>query len=341
MRLFGKDLTKEIVFIAEIGVNHEGDPQAAERLLRLAAAAGADAVKLQSYTPDRYASAADPARLERVGRFALDEATHRRLAATARDLGVPLFSTPLSEDVVPLLDALFPVFKIASGDVTFAPTIRAAARTGKPIILSTGAATADEIDQAVDWVRAETGDAALADRLALMQCTSLYPADIAQTDVGVVGWLAARYGLTVGYSNHALGPEACLAAIALGASIIEVHFTDDRRDRTFHDHALSFEPAEFRALTESGRRVRAAVGDGVKKVQPGETAVRPLMRKGVMAARDLPAGTVLTAADLMFARPATHIAATEVDALPGRRLIAAVGRGMPLAWADLAPTDAA
>ena len=202
MELFGKDLRRDVVFIAEVGVNHEGNVDAASHLLRLAADAGADAVKLQSYTPERYASASDPRRLDRVRRFALDEAAHRRLAAEARGLGVVLFSTPVSEDVVPLLDSLFPAFKIASGDLTFETVIRAAARTGKPLVVSTGAATPDEIDRAVGWVRDEVGAAALPERLVLMQCTSAYPTPIEEAGVGAVPWLARRYGVAVGYSNQ-------------------------------------------------------------------------------------------------------------------------------------------
>lgn len=341
MRLFGKDLDRELVFIAEIGVNHEGRPDEAARLLRLAAEAGADAVKLQSYTPERYAAASDPARLARVRRFALDEAAHRRLAAEAAALGVPLFSTPLSEDVVPLLDELFPAFKIASGDLTFEPTIRAAARSGKPVILSTGGGTPEEIDRAIAWVREETGEAALQERLVLMQCTSLYPARIEDANVGAVAWLARRYGLTVGFSNHVLGPEACLAAVALGAAVIECHFTDRKSGRDFHDHALSFEPEEFHALTIAGRRVKASLGDGVKGPRPGEIPLRPLMRKGVVAARDLPAGTILARDDLMFARPAGEVPAAEIHLLPGARLLVALQRGESLTRAGLAPPGTA
>src|SRR6516162_6131922 len=159
MMLFSKNLARELVIVAEVGVNHEGDPQAAAKLIRLAADAGADAVKLQSYSADRLISNADPERLNRVRRFGLDVATHRSLAAKALERGVQLFSTAASEDVVPLLAELFPAIKIASGDLTFEFVIRAAARTGKPVILSTGCGTLDEVDTAVGWVRDEVGGA--------------------------------------------------------------------------------------------------------------------------------------------------------------------------------------
>src|SRR6266446_4777141 len=145
MMLFGKDLVRELVIVAEVGVNHEGDPRAASELIRLAVDAGADAVKLQSYTPERLVSSHDADRLSRVRRFGLDADAHRALAAEAKKFGVQLFSTAASEDVVPLLAELFPAIKIASGDLTFEFVIRETARTGKPVIISTGCATLDEV----------------------------------------------------------------------------------------------------------------------------------------------------------------------------------------------------
>ena len=335
MNLFGRNLGDDVAFVAEVGVNHEGDAEAASKLLRLAAEAGADAVKFQSYTPERYASASQPERLERMRRFVLDEAAHRRLAAEAAELGVHLFSTPLSEDMVPLLDELFPAIKIASGDLTFEPVIRAAARTGKPLLISTGAGTLDEIAEAVRWVKEEIGDAELSDRLVLMQCTSAYPTPIEEANVRVAPLLAKRFGVPVGYSNHVIGPEACLAAIALGASVIEVHFTDRKTGRDFRDHALSFEPEDLRRLIAMGRKLRASLGSGEKVLQASEAPLRDAIRKGVVAARDLPAGKRLARDDLMLARPETHFPAAEVDRLPGRTLAKAVGAGELIRAEDL------
>jgi N-acetylneuraminate synthase/N,N'-diacetyllegionaminate synthase len=326
LHLFGKDLEREVVVVAEIGVNHEGDVAAAERMIALAHEAGAHAVKLQSYTPERFASAADPARLERVKRFCLDRAAHERLAAHAHRIGATLFSTCVTEDVIPMLAELFPVIKVASGDINFEVLVRSAVRTGKPVILSTGNADLDEIDQAVRWCRDEAG-AAADQRIAVLHCVSAYPAPIEQANVLGVPFLKQRYGLTTGYSNHVLGTEACLAAVALGAQILEVHVTDRREGKAFRDHSLSFEPAELAALIDSVRKVRAALGQAGKPLQPAEVEIRTAMRKGVVAARDLAAGTVLVATDLMYARPATEFAAAELPSLIGRRLTVPVQRG--------------
>ena len=258
MQLFGKDLVREVAIVAEIGVNHEGDVEVASRLLALAAKSGADAVKFQSYTPARFVSAADPERLARVSRFALDEDALRRLAGEALEHGVAFFSAAISEDWVPLIARLGAAIKIASGDLDFEPVIRAAARCGKPVILSTGLGTTDEIDRAVSWIIEESGTTALADRLVLMQCVSAYPTPLEEAGVASVPYLAERYGVPVGYSNHVIGTAACIAAIALGACLVEVYFTDRKEGRSFRDHQLSIEPAEFAELARIVGPLKAA-----------------------------------------------------------------------------------
>lgn len=335
MKLFGKSIDREVAVVAEIGVNHEGNLDAALSLLRLAVEAGADAVKFQSYTPARYASASDPARLERVTRFALDEAAHRRLAEEAGKLNIAFFSTPLTEDWVALLEPLVPAFKIASGDLTFEPVVRAAARTGKPVILSTGLGTIDEIDTAVSWVRHEVGERELADRLVLMHCVSAYPTPITEANIRSVPFMRDRYNLHVGYSNHVIGPEACWTAVALGANLIEVHLTDRKTGRTFRDHELSFEPQELHELVTTLPRIRASLGDYAKVRMSSEAGNLLAVRKGLVASRDLKAGSVLSDADLTYARPAHEFNSSERSQLIGRRLQKDRGRGETITRSDI------
>ena len=320
MKIFGKTLGKDIPIIAEVGVNHEGDIDAAVKLIRLAKEAGADAAKLQTYTPGRYASVSDRARLDRVTQFALDEAAHIRLAEIGKEIDLPVFSTPLSEDVVPFLDSIFPVFKIASGDISFQPAIVAAARTGKPVILSTGLASTEDIDRAVGWVRDEVGAENLQERLVLLQCVSAYPTPMNEANIASIPFLKERYGLHVGYSNHVIGPEACYAAVACGACLIEVHFTDQKTGREFRDHELSMEPGDLSHLVHTVPLISAAIGTSDKAVQPSEAGNAPAVHKGVVAARDLLAGTVLQQDDLMFARPASEVPAHCVEELYGKSL---------------------
>jgi N-acetylneuraminate synthase/N,N'-diacetyllegionaminate synthase len=330
MKLFGKDLGDDVVIIAEIGVNHEGDVEAASRLLKLAAESGADAAKFQSYTPERFISAADPERFARVTRFSLDEAAHRRLAREAQELGIAFLSTAVTEDWVPLIAELSLAIKIASGDLDFEVVIRKAARTGRTVILSTGLGTVEEIDNAVGWVRDEIGEDTLADRLVLMHCVSAYPAPLEEANLLAIPFLAERYGVTTGYSNHVVEPDVCIAAAALGASVIEVHFTDQREGRTFHDHALSFEPSYLARLVAMAPRIRAARGSYGKERMACELPNLEAVRKGLVAARDLETGSVLERADMMFARPAGEFPARDIDMVVGKRLTAPLRRGDPL-----------
>ena len=330
MMFLNKNLYDEILIVAEIGVNHEGDADKALALVQLAADAGADAVKFQTYTPERFVSSTDPERLERVRRFSLDEATHRRLAERAGELGIAFLSTPVTEDVVPLLNSLCPAFKIASGDIDFEPVIRASAATGKPLILSTGLATLDEIDRAVQWIRDETGLADLRDRLVLMHCVSAYPTPMEQANVRSVPFLAERYGLHVGYSNHTIGDEACLAAVALGACAVEVHFTDCKEGRTFRDHTLSLDPDDLAVFVGKARRLRSSLGNYGKTIQECEIGGREALRKGVVAACDIEAGTVIAPEHLMFARPATEFWSDESGLLLGKVLRKSLKSGEPI-----------
>jgi len=319
MYLFGKNLNTDVVLVAEIGTNHEGDRQAALRLVQLAAEAGADAVKFQSFTPSRFVSADDPERLARVTRVALDAKTHWELAAEAAKLGIAFFASAISEDVVPLLAECGSAIKIASGDLTFEPVIRAAARSGRPVLMSTGIGTTEEIDCAVEWVTDEIGDA-LPDRLILMHCVAAYPAPIEQANLRAIPFLADRYGVNVGYSNHVLGFEACLAAIALGATVVETHFTDRKEGRTFRDHAMSCDPDDLARLKAQIKAVRASLGRYGKSRMPCELPLLHAARKGVVAARDLPADHLLQVSDLMFARPADEFPASAIGSLVGRKL---------------------
>jgi N,N'-diacetyllegionaminate synthase len=338
VQLFGKDLDRQVVVVAEIGSNHEGDPEAARRLIRLAAAAGADAVKFQTFTPKRFVAADDAERLARVSKFRLDEAAHRQLAKEAADAGIAMFSTAVTEDVLPLLGELFPAVKVASGDLDFEPVIRGAARTGKPVLLSTGLGDVEEIDRAVEWV-AQTIDVPPAERLVLMHCVSAYPAPLEEANLLSIPFLAERYRLPIGYSNHVVGLEAPLAAIALGASVVEVHFTDQREGRTFRDHHLSLMPDELADLVTRAQRIRASRGRFGKSRQPSELPYLWTIRKGIAAARDLEAGRTLAREDLMFARPATEFRAADLDQVLGRRLAVALPAGSQLRRAHLAEAD--
>lgn len=335
MRLFGRDLDKDVVVVAEVGVNHEGDVDTAVKMVKLAADAGADAVKFQTYTPSHFISTSRADSLQRVSQFHLDEEGHYRVMEAGQRHGIEVFSSAITDDVVPFLGRHFPAIKIASGDIDFEPVIRGAARQNKPLLISVGNATIDDVDAAVGWVREELKGIPLQDRLVLLQCTSSYPAPIEEANLAVIPLLKQRYGVAVGYSHHVIGAEACLAAVAVGASLLEVHFTDSKEGRTFRDHLLSMTPPELSALIESARRVRASIGSPIKEIQASERGHHLDIRKGIVAARDLQSGITISPEDLAFARPAIHFRSGQRDLLIGRRLARPVAAGAMLTKDDL------
>ena len=318
---------KSFKIIAEIGCNHEGNFAKAVELTHLAADAGADIVKYQSYTPERFISADNLERLNRVTQFSLPKENYHHLFEIAKQRGISFMSTPVTEDWVEFLDPLCCAFKIASGDITFRPVIKAAVKTGKYIVLSTGASTLEEIDRAVSWIQEEIEPSQLEDRLALMHCVSAYPAPIEEANILSIPFLKERYGINVGYSNHVIGMSACLSAVALGASLIEVHFTDQKEGRTFRDHSLSFTADDLKTFINTANEIRLSLGRYGKYVQPCEKENIPLMRKGIIAAKDIKAGDILTEENLMYARPATQFHAEDMVNLLGKRVNRDIQRG--------------
>ena len=335
MKLFGKDLSTEIVVVAEIGVNHEGSAEKAMQMVGLAADAKVDAVKFQTYDPYRYATTSNMERFERVSRFALSSEDFTLLAKEAERREIGFFSTPLDESSVELVASLSPVIKIVSPDLTFEPTIRAAAGTGKPLIISTGLGLPEEIDRALFWVQDEIGDVSLRDRVVLMHCVTAYPTPLAQANLRSMGYLQDTYDVYVGYSDHTIGLNAARAAVVLGATVIEKHFTDQKEGRTFRDHELSADPDDLKELVEDVEAIRGSLGTPGKHRAESEILNLEAVRKGVVAARDLAAGTVLSIHDLMYARPATDFSSDQIGTLVGNELTEPLLRGNTISASHL------
>lgn len=340
----------KVFVIAEAGVNHNGSLDLALQLIEAAHAAGADAVKFQTFrAEDVVTPTARTADYQRVNTGAssqfdmikaleLDEAEHRELARHSRKVGIEFFSTPFSTQAVDQLVALgVHRIKLPSGEITNRPLLEKAASTRLPLLMSSGMATLDEVRTAVGWITARwqaIGHAAGAQSLLLMHCTSAYPAPAATLNLKAIATMAAAFPWPVGYSDHSEGIEAAVAATALGATAIEKHLTLDKA-LPGPDHRASADPQEFAAMVRSIRLVEAMLGDGVKRPDPVEADTRDVARRSVVTTRDLPAGHVLVEADLALRRPGTGIAPDHWEALQGRRLAADVPAHTCLQWAML------
>ncbi len=320
--------------IAEAGVNHNGRLEKALRLVDAAARAGADAVKFQTFQTSRLvADMAPKAAYQRLGgrretqremlrRLELTAPMHHSLLAHCRARQLLFLSSPFDEASADFLESLpVPAFKIPSGELTNIPFLKHVARKGKPLILSTGRATLTEVRAAVKVVR-QTGNT----RLVLLHCTSLYPTPSHCANLRAIQTLEKEFHVPVGYSDHTEGTAVGVAAVALGAQIIEKHLTLDRT-LPGPDHQSSLEPAEFAHLVDSIRNVESALGHGRKEPAPGERAMARVARKSWVATRDLAVGTVLGPHDVRLSRPGTGLAASEWKVLAGRRICRRVSAG--------------
>lgn len=328
----------DVVVIAEGGVNHDGDPELAHRLVDVAADAGADVVKFQTFDPARLVSvAADTTPYQRArgaaeGQRALLEAltlptsVWAELRDHALERGLTFLSTPFDLGSAELLVELgVPALKVSSGELTNTPFLRALASYGVPLLVSTGMGSADEVAAAVEACAAAPGT-------VLFHCVSAYPAPLDQCNLRAIPALADAHGLPVGWSDHTIGTTSALGAVALGASLLEKHVTTDRT-RPGPDHAASLEPDELTAYVDACRGLARALGDGVKRRVPAEEENAPLVRRSWHAARDLAAGSVITPDDVVLLRPEGG-AAPSLDVV-GRTVSAAVAAGAPLHPDDL------
>jgi len=326
---------KRTWIVAEIGVNHEGDEAIAADLIRKAAAAGADAVKFQTYRPETFVSATQPDRRTVVAGRMMPEGAMERLAAVAAEAGVTFFSTPLGLPDVDALNPFCPVFKIASGEITWQALLEKVAATGKPMIVSTGGAQDHEIGRAVDIILTARPDIIDKGELVLMHCVSAYPTPIEQANLANINFLADRFGVLTGYSDHTLGTKACELAVGHGAVVLEKHFTYRKEDQEFRDHALSADPDDLAALVEAVRLAEQYRGSYERQVQPSEEPVLPAMRRGLHAAMDLKAGTILEEHHLTGLRPLIGIPVEEIDRVIGQVLKTGIAEGFPISDDDL------
>jgi len=325
--------------IAEAGVNHNGSIEMAKELIDVAVGAGADIIKFQTFKAEKVISRSAPkaeyqkkttaegeSQLEIVKKLELDEAAHRTLIEYCHLRHIDFLSSPFDFDSIDLLARTFglPRLKIPSGEVINGPYLLYIARTGKPVILSTGMSTLAEVEAALgvlafgylyrnarpslqkfqDAYSSERGQAVLAKKVTLLHCTTEYPAPFDEVNLKVMATMRAAFGLPVGLSDHTPGIAIPIAAVALGATVIEKHFTLDR-NLPGPDHKASLEPNELRAMVAAIRQVETALGNGVKIPSASERKNRPIARKSLVAAKPIQKGELFTEENVAVKRPGT------------------------------------
>ncbi len=314
--------------IAEAGVNHNGDMSLARQLIDAAADAGADMVKFQTFSADRLVTAGAAKadyQLRGMGdgesqhamlrRLELTRDMHTALIAHCKTREIQFFSTGFDIESIELLEELgLDRFKIPSGEITNMPYLRRIGGYGKPVILSSGMATLGEIEAALDVLE---GAGTPRTRITVLHCTTDYPTSMADVNLRAMLTIRDAFGVAVGYSDHTLGIEVAVAAAALGASVIEKHFTLDRTSPG-PDHQASLEPVELKAMVVAIRNVSEALGDGIKRPSAGEAKNKSMARKSLVAARSIRAGEIFDESNLAAKRPGTGLSPMRWDEVVGR-----------------------
>jgi N,N'-diacetyllegionaminate synthase len=338
--------------IAEAGVNHNGDEKMALALVEAAAKSGADAVKFQTFSADKVVrKGAETAEYQKqatgesdqhamLKSLEMSETLHRRLFDHCTQLGIEFMSTAFDEDALDFLIALgIKRIKVPSGEITNVPLLRHMARKGLPLIVSTGMADLNEVVAAVDIIsetrRAKGLVEPLTEMVTILHCTSNYPTVAADVNLRAMNTMARTTGLPVGYSDHTLGLAVSTGAVALGATVIEKHFTLDS-ELPGPDHKASLEPDQLSALVRQIRDVEAALGSDVKAPTASELPVRALVRRSVTTTRSIVAGETVGKDDIALLRPGSGIPPVDLDKVIGRKSARNISAGETLDWSDLA-----
>ena len=321
-------MTSRTLIIAEAGVNHNGDLELAKKLIDVAAEAGADLVKFQTFTADRLATSTTKkaayqtkitnsreSQHEMLRRLELTEDMHRELIAHCAARNIGFFSTGFDIKSVDLLLSLGQDhFKIPSGEITNLPFLRHIGQLGRPVILSTGMATMDEIGSALQILE---NSGTPKKSITVLHCTTEYPTPIPEVNLRAMISIRDNLGVKVGYSDHTLGIEVAIAAVALGAIVIEKHFTLDR-NLPGPDHKASLEPSELKSMVVAIRNIEVALGDGVKRLTPSEARNKPAARKSLVANQAIKAGQAFSAQNLTAKRPGTGVSPMRWDEVMDR-----------------------
>ncbi|MDX1253559.1 MAG: N-acetylneuraminate synthase [Gammaproteobacteria bacterium] len=338
-------------FIAEAGVNHNGSDDLALQLVETAARCGADAVKFQTFSADKLVrkgaekaayqkrETGDGDQYSMLKQLEMSEALHRKLFVRCNELCIEFMSTPFDEEAADFLIALgMRYIKIPSGEITNHSFLAHLASKNVPMILSTGMATLDEIHDAIEVIRSVRQQlgftAPLESMLTVLHCTSNYPAALEDVNLRAMTTIAQATGLPVGYSDHTAGTTVSVAAVAMGATVIEKHFTLDR-NFPGPDHKASLEPDELAEMIARIRDVERALGSPIKQPNTSELPVRELVRRSVTLVRGVTAGQVVAPEDVALMRPGNGIAPKALAAVIGKKAVRNIEPGVTLQWSDL------
>lgn len=313
----------DVYLIAEIGGNHEGNFEYAKKLTKLAAESGADAVKFQIYKGDSLVNKKyDLTRNKHFKKFELTKEQYVELAILCQELNITFMASVWDIDAFDYIDEYMPIYKIGSGDLTAYNLIKKMVLRGKPIILSTGLSTEEEVDDVVLFINSIDPSYLMEKKLSILQCTSMYPIPDEDANLNVMKTYMTKYDIPVGYSDHTIGLDAVEVAVSMGAEILEIHFTDTREAKEFRDHKVSATKDELKLLINKIKKIKKLQGSFSKQPTKSEIDNGHIrsFRRGVFVNKDLKVGDVLTEENLVTLRPHVDIAAKDFYSLIGKKV---------------------
>jgi len=333
-------ISNKTFIIAEAGVNHNGDKNLAVKLIDVAKECGADAVKFQTFKTEKVISkntqmadyqkknlGKEDSQIEMIKKLELSYKDFEDLKKYSDEEGIIFLSSPFDEESIEFLDNLVPYYKIPSGEIVNYPYLKLIAEKNKPIIMSTGMANLSDVEKALDTIYSINQDA----EIYLLHCTTNYPTPYEEVNLKAMITLKEAFKLPVGYSDHTLGIEVPIAAVAMGAQIIEKHFTLDR-NLLGPDHKASLEPIELKAMVNAIRNIEKALGDGIKKPNKSEKEIEGVVRKKLIATRDIKSGETISEKDIAIKRSNIGLAPDFLEVIIGKKIIKNIKEDEGFTW---------
>ncbi len=330
MKIGDFDLDKDVLVVAEIGNNHEGNYALAEEMIGLAANAGVGAVKFQTFKTEHYISKKDFERFKRLKSFELTSDEYAKLYKVAKNENVIFLSTPFDLESASFLNDYVAAYKISSSDNNFYPLIEKIAKLNKPILLSTGLSDLKQIEYTKAFIEKIWNEMNILQDISILHCVTSYPVKKNEANLSAISTLKNHFNCTIGYSDHVLGIEASILAVALGARIIEKHFTINKHHSDFRDHLLSSDPEEMRILVERIKETTELLGSGKKILQESEIKIVKSLRRSIVASREIKKGFIIGKDDITWIRSETGFPAGKECEVLGRKLLSDVRMGDPL-----------
>tara|TARA_Y100000591_G_C21788939_1_gene675443 strand:- start:154 stop:1164 length:1011 start_codon:yes stop_codon:yes gene_type:complete len=335
MKIKNLDTKKQVIIVAEIGNNHEGSYDLAEEMIILASKSGVDAVKFQTYKTEYYVSNDNKDRFNTLKSFELSYKEFEKLSRVANDLGLCFISTPFDINSAQFLSQITDAVKISSGDNTFFPLISEIAKINKPIILSSGLLNLNKLKYVENYINEIRIQCNINKALAVLHCVSSYPVEPRFANLKAIKTLMDELASVIGYSDHTIGTSASIAAVSIGARIIEKHFTKDKNFSNFRDHQLSADPKEMKEIVKKIRQIEQMLGNGEKILQPSEKDLAPLVRRSIVAKKNIGKGFAIKSGDFTWVRPGGGLKPGDELKIIGKKINKNIVKGAKILLSDL------